>query len=116
RAWGNQHGLRVFDDMKRLERDYPAQLAAIRERTGAGPEDLLLLATWDGEPKGHRPEEAVLVACGQLRLHAAHKFNSRHKRLDPKNFQFLWVVDFPMFEWNEEENRWTAAHHPFTSV
>src|ERR1019366_9498286 len=36
--------------------------------------------------------------------------------LDPKNFQFLWVVDFPMFEWNDEDNRWVAAHHPFTSV
>jgi aspartyl-tRNA synthetase len=31
-------------------------------------------------------------------------------------FQFLWVLDFPMFEWDEEENRWGAAHHPFTSV
>ena len=51
-----------------------------------------------------------------MRLHAAQKFNDRHKLLDPKNLQFLWVVDFPMFEWDEEENRWTAAHHPFTSV
>src|SRR5207245_10374233 len=42
--------------------------------------------------------------------------NDRHKLLDPKNFQFLWVVDFPMFEWNAEEQRWDAAHHPFTSV
>jgi aspartyl-tRNA synthetase len=32
------------------------------------------------------------------------------------NFKFLWVVDFPMFEWDEEEKRWNAAHHPFTSV
>jgi aspartyl-tRNA synthetase len=30
--------------------------------------------------------------------------------------QFLWVVDFPMFEWDAAENRWNAAHHPFTSV
>ena len=34
----------------------------------------------------------------------------------PKKFQFLWVVDFPMFEWDEEDSRWNAAHHPFTSV
>jgi aspartyl-tRNA synthetase len=75
-----------------------------------------VLATWAGEPKGHRPEETVFQACGQLRLQCAHKFNDRHKLLDPKNFQFLWVVDFPMFEWDEEEARWNAAHHPFTSV
>jgi aspartyl-tRNA synthetase len=75
-----------------------------------------VLAAWAGEPKGHRPAETVYQACGQLRLHLANKFNDRHKLLDPKNFQFLWVVDFPMFEWNDEDNRWVAAHHPFTSV
>jgi aspartyl-tRNA synthetase len=36
--------------------------------------------------------------------------------LDPSDFRFLWVLDFPMFEWDEEEQRWMAAHHPFTSV
>ncbi|HWQ54759.1 MAG TPA: aspartate--tRNA ligase [Bryobacteraceae bacterium] len=116
KAFGTERGLRVFDDLKRLERDYPTQMPAIRERVGAGPEDLLLLATWAGEPKGHRPEETVFQACGQLRLQAAQKYNDRHKLLDPRNLQFLWVVDFPMFEWDEEENRWNAAHHPFTSV
>jgi aspartyl-tRNA synthetase len=116
KAFGQERGLRVYDDFKRLERDYPAAMAQVRERTGAGESDLLILATWAGEPKGHRPDETVYQACGQLRLFAAQKFNDRHKLLDPKNFQFLWVVDFPMFEWDQEENRWTAAHHPFTSV
>jgi aspartyl-tRNA synthetase len=88
----------------------------VRARTGATDDDLLLLASWGGEPKGQRPEETVLQACGQLRLHAGQKYNDRHKLIDPTNFQFLWVVDFPMFEWDEEENRWNAAHHPFTSV
>jgi aspartyl-tRNA synthetase len=60
--------------------------------------------------------ETVLQACGQLRLFAAQKYNDRHKLLGPRDFRFLWVVDFPMFEWNEEEQRWDAAHHPFTSV
>ncbi len=108
--------MRVFDDPKRLERDYPEQMAKVRERTRAGENDLLILAGWAGEPKGQRPEETVYQACGQLRLFAAQKFNDRHKLLDPKNFQFLWVVDFPMFEWDEEDQRWVAAHHPFTSV
>ena len=116
KAFGTERGLRVFDDLKRLERDYPEQTAAIRQRVGAGPDDLLLVAAWAGEPQGHRPEETVLQACGQLRLHTAHKYNERHKLLDPRSFQFLWVVDFPMFEWDAEENRWNAAHHPFTSV
>ena len=91
-------------------------MAKVRERTGAGENDLLILAGWAGEPKGQRPEETVYQACGQLRLFAAQKFNDRHKLLDPKNFKFLWVVDFPMFEWDEEDQRWNAAHHPFTSV
>ena len=116
KAFGQERGLRVYDDFKRLERDSPAAMAQVRERSGAAENDLLMLATWAGEPKGQRPEETVYQACGQLRLAAAQKFNDRHKLLDPKIFQFLWVVDFPMFEWNEEENRWNAAHHPFTSV
>jgi len=116
KAYGQERGLRVFDDAKGLERKSPEQMARVRERTGAGENDLLMLAAWAGEPKGHRPDETVYQACGQLRLHAAQRFNDRHKLLDPKNLQFLWVVDFPMFEWNAEENRWTAAHHPFTSI
>src|SRR5215469_6205693 len=116
KAFGQEKGLRVYDDPKRLERDYPGPMAKVRERCGAQEGDLLVLAAWAGEPKGHRPEETVYQACGQLRLHIAQKFNDRHKLLDPWNFQFLWVVDFPMFEWDEEDNRWMAAHHPFTSV
>jgi aspartyl-tRNA synthetase len=116
KAFGQERGLRVYDDVKRLERDYPYQMAQVRERCGAGENDLLVLAAWAGEPKGQRPEETVYQACGQLRLYCAQKFNDRHKLLDPRNFQFLWVVDFPMFEWDEEEGRWNAAHHPFTSV
>jgi len=116
KAFGQERGLRVFDDPKRLDRDYPGPMAKVRERTGAGDNDLLMLAAWAGEPKGHRPEETVYQACGQLRLECAQKFKDKHKLLDGRNFQFLWVVDFPMFEWDEEEHRWNAAHHPFTSV
>jgi aspartyl-tRNA synthetase len=116
KAIGQERGLRVYDDPKRLDRDFPEQMNAVRARIAAEEDDLLLLAGWGGEPKGQRPEETVLTACGHLRLFAAQKYADRHKLLDPKNFQFLWVVDFPMFEWDEEENRWNAAHHPFTSV
>jgi aspartyl-tRNA synthetase len=106
----------VFDDAKRLERDYPESMQKVRERTGASEDDLLLVAGWAGNPKGHRPDETVLQSCGQLRLFAGLKYNDRHKLLDPHDFRFLWVVDFPMFEWDEDEKRWNAAHHPFTSV
>jgi len=116
KAYGAERGLRVYDDPKRVERDHPGPMARVREATGAGENDLLMLAAWAGEPKGHRPEETVFQACGQLRLFAAQKYNDRHQLLDPRIFQFLWVVDFPMFEWDDEENRWNAAHHPFTSV
>jgi aspartyl-tRNA synthetase len=97
-----------------LERDHPEPMAQVRKRTGAGEDDLLMLASWAGEPAGHLPENTVYQACGQLRLFAAQKYNERHKLLDPKRFEFLWVLDFPMFHWNEEEKRWEAEHHPFT--
>ena len=116
KAFGQEKGLRVFDDAKRLERDFPEAMTHVRNRTGAGDDDLLILCGWGGEAKGQRPEETVLQAAGQLRLQAGQKYNDRHKLLDPKDFRFLWVVDFPMFEWDEEDSRWNAAHHPFTSV
>ena len=116
KAFGGERALRVYDDVKRLDRDFPGPMAEVRARSGAGPDDLLILAGWPGTPQGHRPDLAVLQACGQLRLQAGQKYNDRHKLLDPRDLRFAWVLDFPMFEWNEEENRWDAAHHPFTSV
>jgi len=116
KAHGQERGLRVYDDVKRLDRDFPEPMAKLRERAGPAENDLLLLAGWTAGPQGQRPEETVLQACGQLRLYAAQKYNHRHGLLDPRQFRFLWVVDFPMFEWDEQENRWNAAHHPFTSV
>ncbi len=115
KAYGAERGLRVYDDLKRLERDFPQPMAALRARLNPSEEDLLLLAGWPGPAAGCRPEETVLAACGQLRLYAGQKYNERHRLLDPNDFRFLWVTDFPMFEWDQEEQRWTAAHHPFTS-
>lgn len=120
KAYGQERGLRVYDDVKRLERDFTGPMEKVRQRSGVGGNDLLLLAGWGGEPKGQLPEETVYRACGQLRLFTAQKYNGRHHLLDtPKDgggFRFLWVVDFPMFEWDGAEGRWMAAHHPFTSV
>ena len=50
------------------------------------------------------------TALGQVRLDIARK----HDMIDSQKFNFLWVVDFPLFEYSEEEGRWMAMHHPFT--
>jgi aspartyl-tRNA synthetase len=113
KTFGTERGLRVYDDLKKLDAQLVEQARSV---TSAVENDLLLIAGWPGEPKGKRPEETFYQACGQLRLFTGQKYNDRHKLLDPRDFRFLWVVDFPMFEWDEGENRWNAAHHPFTSV
>jgi aspartyl-tRNA synthetase len=113
KAFGTERGLRVYDDLKRLD---PAVVEQAKKLSGAADDDLLILAGWPGEEKGQRPEETFYQACGALRLFIAQKYADRHKLFSLTDFRFLWVVDFPMFEWDEEENRWNAAHHPFTSV
>ena len=73
------------------------------ELAGARSTDLVLMAAGR-----HDPTSRLL---GALRLNLARKENL----LDPAKFEFLWVVDFPMFEWIEDERRWEFMHHPFTS-
>ncbi|HEU4939249.1 MAG TPA: aspartate--tRNA ligase [Vicinamibacterales bacterium] len=70
---------------------------------GAAAGDLLLIAAG--------PHEATSRMLGQLRLQMAKK----EGLLDPDAFAFLWVVDFPMFEWLEDEKRYEFMHHPFTA-
>ena len=50
------------------------------------------------------------TALGQVRLEIGRKYGL----VDPDKFNFLWVVDFPLFEYSEQEGRWMAMHHPFT--
>jgi aspartyl-tRNA synthetase len=73
------------------------------ELAGASAPDLLLMAAG--------PHAATSRMLGQLRLNVARKENL----LDPQTFSFLWVVDFPMFEWLPAERRYEFMHHPFTS-
>jgi aspartyl-tRNA synthetase len=73
------------------------------ELAGAAPADLVLMAAG-----AHESTSKIL---GQLRLHVARKENL----LDPDAFAFLWVVDFPMFDWIQEEQRYEFMHHPFTA-
>ena len=75
----------------------------VLDRGGARDGDLLLMTAGAHEP--------VSKALGALRLHVARKENL----LDPNRFEFLWVVDFPMFEWLADQQRYEFMHHPFTA-
>ncbi len=76
---------------------------ALLARTGARPGDLVLLVA------DQMPLAATVL--GRLRVELAHRLE-----LVPKGApEILWVVDFPLVEWNEEERRWDAMHHPFTA-
>lgn len=78
--------------------------AAVIERLSMQDNDLVLLIA--------DKKSIVRQALGALRVRIAHEQN-----LIPagENYRFLWVTDFPMFEYSEEENRWVASHHPFTA-
>jgi len=79
------------------------QMKAILDRFGAEPGDLIMFVA-------DKPQ-VVADALGHLRVHLAEKLNI----IDPNEFNFLWVVDFPLLEWDEDEKRYVAIHHPFTS-
>ncbi len=79
------------------------EINAILERLDAKAGDLLFFMA--DTPK------VVFDSLGALRLEIARKLNL----INDDEFNFVWVVDFPLFEWNEDENRWEAMHHPFTS-
>ena len=115
RPYCMERGIKVFDDAKGLAKKFPEAMETLAQRIGLTDNDLLLVATLAEAPKGPKPEESTLQAIGGLRLHAGHKLKDKHGLLDPKDFRFLWVTEFPMFEWDEDERRWFAAHHPFTS-
>jgi aspartyl-tRNA synthetase len=120
--------IKVLDDFKRLEKSFPEDMAKVRTAAGASEGDLLVLVVADGEDV---PEQRVIgkrlpardrqifEAAGQVRLALAQQFASRHGAFEKKgtsdDYKFLWVTDFPMFEWDEDSKTWVAAHHPFTS-
>ena len=79
------------------------KMAEIVKAMDGKPGDLILICA--------DKNKVVFDALGALRLEMA-------KRLDltrPDDYNFLWITEFPMFDWSEEENRWVAEHHPFTS-
>ncbi|MCA6498540.1 MAG: aspartate--tRNA ligase [Chitinophagaceae bacterium] len=79
------------------------QLKAIAESSGALPGDLVFLLAGR--------EEKTRKAASELRLEMGKRLGWRKE----EELKLLWVVDFPLFEYAEEENRWVARHHPFTA-
>src|SRR5580700_886483 len=128
-------GAKIFEDFKRIANKFPEAAAAIAKKTAMEDNDLIVLVVASaqaGSPQAGSqaavpsqrkvtPQElAIYASAGLLRLALAQKYSDRHgifkKTGDPaKDFRFLWVTNFPMFEWDEADKRWNAAHHPFTS-
>ena len=86
---------------------HDAALAAILKRTGAQDGDLVFF--------GADKAKIVNDSIGALRLKVGHSTFGKAHGLFENRWAPLWVVDFPMFEYDDEEMRWTAVHHPFTS-
>ncbi len=82
----------------------PEEMDAIIERTGAKLGDIIFVIA-DVKNK------IVLSVLGMLRLEAAKKMNV----IDDNKWAFLWITEFPFFEWDEDLNTYVAMHHPFTS-
>lgn len=130
-AWMKAEGDKLTGS---IEKFFPEPVKAkLRERLGVQPGDLLLFVA--------DREGVVCDALGALRSHLGaclklyqnwwdekakydeaegeaakkEKRAARPFQLRPEHFNFLWVIDFPMFGWDEEEKRWAAMHHPFTA-
>ncbi len=101
-AWTRLHEGQVTSSYQKFLTE--EENRAILERAGAKDGDLVLIV-------GDAKNTVVWAALGALRCEAARQM----ELLDPKDFRFLWVTEFPMFEWSEEENRYQAMHHPFTA-
>ena len=80
-----------------------SQINAVKTLFEVGENDLILIVA--------DKSAVVYDSLGALRCEIAKQLGI----LDPKDYKFLWVTDFPLFEYDEEENRYVAKHHPFTS-
>ncbi len=111
-AWVKEHGGAGLVAIKLKEGDWDSSLAkffsesqrhAIMQAMGATGDDLLLLVA-DGREKAQ-------LLLGDLRL----KLAAQEKLIPAGSYNLVWIVDFPLFEYNPEEERYVARHHPFTS-
>ena len=138
-------GAKFIDDFKRLGKGFPESVSQIYELTGAAEGDFVIVVAGDpahhikaSDTKfGGRLSEReinVYVAAGNFRTELAKKYADRHgafrtteevvRTADPKSgkkidgapaFHPIWIVDFPMFEYDLATASWVPAHHPFTA-
>lgn len=101
-AWTRLHEGNVTSSYAKFLTE--AEQKAILERAGAKDGDLVLIVA-------DAKDDVVFASLGALRCEAARQLGL----LNPNDFKFLWVTEFPMFEWSEEEGRFQAMHHPFTA-
>jgi len=123
--FNSKGGAKLFEDFKRIEKNFPEAAKRIHERTGAAADDLIVLVAGSaqtgkqdhpaGKRKVTRQELAIYASAGLLRVALAQKYAAKHGCFQRGDFRFLWVTNFPMFEYDENDRRWVAAHHPFTS-
>jgi aspartyl-tRNA synthetase len=112
-----------FLDVARLKTNAAFALLAetIETKLKSDASDLVIVITPKiGAPvKWNHDPQWIYKRVGALRLELAKKFADKHRLFEQTgtaaDFKFLWVTDFPMYEWDEETKVWNAAHHPFTS-
>ncbi|HWA93388.1 MAG TPA: aspartate--tRNA ligase [Terracidiphilus sp.] len=138
-------GAKFIDDFKRLAKGFPESVEKIRELTGAAESDFVIVVAGDPahhikasdtkfEGRLSEREINVYAAAGNFRTELAKKYADRHgafkvtdeivANADPKSrttqdgskaFHPVWIVDFPMFEFDLPTGKWMPAHHPFTA-
>jgi aspartyl-tRNA synthetase len=138
-------GAKFIDDFKRLAKGFPDAAAKVRELAGAADDDFVIIVAGDpahpvkaSDTKfpGRLSEREINVysAAGNFRTELAKKYAERHgafgvtekavQDADPRSgktvdataaFNPIWIVDFPMFEYDLASGKWMPAHHPFTA-
>jgi aspartyl-tRNA synthetase len=138
-------GAKFIDDFKRLAKGFPESAAKVRELCGADDSDFVIIVAGDPahpvkasdtkfEGRLSEREINVYAAAGNFRSELAKKYAEKHgafgvteaavRDADPKSgkvidgsaaFRPIWIVDFPMFEYELATGKWMPAHHPFTA-
>jgi aspartyl-tRNA synthetase len=138
-------GAKFIDDFKRLAKSFPESATKVRELSGAADADFVIIVAGDPahhikasdtkfEGRLSEREINVYAAAGNFRTELAKKYADKHAAFkvtdqvvadaDPKTgevidgsaaFNPIWIVDFPMFEYDLATGHWVPAHHPFTA-